>query len=282
MFKNLCELLNTQVIKGEITTNGNCFLHALEYALRNGDIGSHREDLFNKTRREVASFAIQKIKSQKRKLLAEFKQVERNEEEMTRFYDAFDERIHFLQDFKTNKEYSNEDIIYYAALYKQVNLCIVEEEGPHRMALISPNLPLTSKNTLFFVHSNGNHYNTFEYPIHVSSELLYALKHLQAPSEFKEYTITIKDFILEDLMKKIVSNRINRRKTENLLLAQSLAKGTNQSRTLRQIKTQTLRSRKNHNLARSLAKGTNQHKLYKLLKTPSQVTRRSVKPNKNL
>jgi hypothetical protein len=61
------------------------------------------------------------------------------------------------------------------------------------------------------------------------------------------------------------------------LLAQSLAKGTNQSNTLRQIKQQTLRTRKNQNLARSLAKGTNQHKLYKLLNT----SRKSTKSNTN-
>jgi hypothetical protein len=96
MFKNLCDLLKTHVVHGEITSNGSCFLHALEYALGNCDMIANRQDLYQKTRRQVAAFAIEKLNQQQETLLAEFTTVPRNDEEMARFYESFEERLDFL------------------------------------------------------------------------------------------------------------------------------------------------------------------------------------------
>lgn len=259
--------MKTRVVHGKIISDGNCFIHALEYALRNCDVYATRPGLYNKTRREVATFAIEKLREQEPELLAEFKEVPRNDEEIARFYQTFEERLDFLERFKTNKEYSNEDIIQYAALLKNKILCIVEEEGDHRVSLICPDIPFTPNNVLFLVHSNGNHYNTFEYPIHVSMELIRALKNLKVETVSSEYTLTMKDFTLKQLLSLLLKNRMNRRKTNNLKLAQSLAKGANQAYLLEKAKSNTLRSRKNQNVARTLAKGTNQQKLLNQHKT---------------
>ena len=216
MFKNLCDILKTRVVHGKITSDGNCFFHALEYALGNCDLIPNRPDLYDKTRKEAAFFAIQKIKRQERSLLDEFKQVSRTDEDIARFHQTFEDRLDFLDRFKTNKEYSNEDIIQYTALLKRKILCIVEEEGDHRVSLICPNIPFTSKNIVFLLHSNGNHYITFQYPIHVSDEMVYALKHLPVETVSKEYVITIKDFTLDKLLTFVLTSRIHRRKTENI------------------------------------------------------------------
>lgn len=217
MFKNLCDLLKTHAVHGKITSNGNCFFHALEYALGNCDLDANRPDLYDETRRDAAVFAIQKLKRQKRGLLTEFNQVKRSDEDLARFHQTFEDRLNFLERFKTNKEYSNEDIIQYTSLLKRKVLCIVEEEGDHRVSLICPNVPFTSKNIVFLLHSNGNHYITFQYPIHVSEEIVYALKHLPVETVSKENVITVKDFVLEQLIHFIVTSRFQRRKTKNQL-----------------------------------------------------------------
>lgn len=217
MLKNLCDILKTKVVKGKITSNGNCFLHALEYALGKCDMVANRQDLYNKTRREVAAFAIRKIKQQKRGLLDEFNEQHRQDEEIARFYETFEKRIYFLERFKTNKEYSNEDIIYYAALLKRKILCIVEEGGDQRVSLICPDIPFRKENILFMLHSSGIHYESFQYPIHVTDEMAYVLKHIQYGTVITEGIITIKDFLLSQLISFVVNARVNRRRTENRL-----------------------------------------------------------------
>lgn len=255
MLKNLCDLLKTQVVHGKITSNGSCFLHALEYALGNCDMIANRQDLYQKTRREVATFAIEKLNQQEETLLSELNEVPRTDEEIARFYEAFEKRLDFLEKFKTNKAYSNEDIVQYAALLKGKILCIVEEEGENRMSLICPNIPFQKENILFLVHSNGIHYESFEYPIHVSDEMVYALKHV-TNIELNEYTMKLKEFTLQQLLSFIVKNRMNQRKTQNLRLAQSFAKGVNQNEVWKRIKSNTLR-RKNKHLTHSLSKNKN-------------------------
>jgi len=148
MLKNLCDLLKTQVVHGKITSNGSCFLHALEYALGNCDMIANRQDLYQKTRKEVATFAIEKLNQQEEILVSEFNEVPRTDEEMVRFYEAFEKRLDFLEQFKTNNAFSNEDIVQYAALLKRKILCIVEEGGENRMSLICPNIPF--KKRIFF------------------------------------------------------------------------------------------------------------------------------------
>jgi hypothetical protein len=214
MLKNLCDLLETQVVHGNITSNGSCFLHALEYALGNCDMIDNRYDLYQKTRSEVATFAIQKLEEQEKTFLSEFNTVPRTNEELIRFYDTFDKRIDFLEKFKTNNAFSNEDIVQYAALLKGKILCIVEEKGENRMSLICPDIPFRKENILFLVHSERIHYESFEYPIHVSDEMVYALKHLQGV-DVMEYTMKLKEFTLQQLLSFIVTTRIRRRRTEN-------------------------------------------------------------------
>lgn len=251
-FENLCDLLKTELVTGKITTDGNCFFHALEYALGNCGIGSTHPDIYKKTRKMIASFAIQKLRRQERSLLTEYKKYPRSSEDLLRFKRTFEDRISFLEEFKTNDEYSNEDIIYYAALQKRKILCIVEEGGDNRVSLICPNIPFLKRDILFLVHSDGNHYNTFQYPIHVSEEMVYALKNLPVETISTEYIITIKDFTLDNLLEFIVSARIKRRKTENLL---------NKTGTLlkkSKIKINHFRSRKNKNIALRLSKAINQ------------------------
>jgi hypothetical protein len=213
MFKNLCDLLKTQVVHGNITSNGSCFLHALEYALGNCDMIPNRQDLYQKTRREVATFAIEKLNQQKETLLAEFNAVHRTPEEIVRFYETFEERLDFLEQFKANNAFSNEDIVQYAALLKGKILCIVEEKGENRMSLICPDIPFRKENILFLVHSDGIHYESFEYPIHVSDEMVYALKHLQGV-DVMEHTMKLKEFTLQQLLSFIVTTRIRRRRNE--------------------------------------------------------------------
>lgn len=274
MFKNLLNLLKTHVVQGKITTNGNCFFHALEYAIGNCDIDPNRQDLYQKTRKEVASFAIQKLKRQERGLLAEYKQVKRTDEEIARFYKTSEKRINFLEEFKTNKEYSNEDIIYYAALRKKKILCIVEEEAPNRVSMICPNIPFLKENIVFLVHSNGNHYNTFHYPIHVSEEMVYALKHLPVESVSKEYIITIKDFTLEQLLSFLVTYRVNRRKSKNIRTHRNLSssKSLAKSKLLNKTKPKpkTLKQRKEINHDYRTAKEMDETKTNKNTKTKTK------------
>jgi hypothetical protein len=243
MFKNLCELLNTHVVSGKITTNGNCFLHALEYALGNCGLLANRQDLYQKTRRDIAAFAIQKLRRQEKDLLKEYKKFPRSASDLERFKQTFDDRISFLEEFKTNDEYSNEDIIYYAALRKRKILCIVEEGGDNRVSLICPNIPFKKENILFMVHSQGIHYNTFQYPIRVSEEMVYALKHLPVETVSTEYIITIKDFTLDNLLEYIVASRVKRRRTESIL---------NKTNRIKKSKVNTLRSRKNKNSTKTM------------------------------
>jgi hypothetical protein len=216
MFKNLCDLLKTQVVHGKITSNGSCFLHALEYALGNCDMIANRQELYQKTRKEVATFAIEKLNQQKETLLAEFNAVHRTPEEIVRFYETFEERLDFLEQFKANNAFSNEDIVQYAALLKGKILCIVEEKGENRMSLICSDIPFRKENILFLVHSHGIHYDTFEYPIHVSDEMVYALKHLQGV-DVMEYTMKLKEFTLQQLLSFIVTSRIRRRRTNRIM-----------------------------------------------------------------
>lgn len=230
MLKNLCDLLETQVVHGNITSNGSCFLHALEYALGNCDMIDNRYDLYQKTRSEVATFAIQKLEEQEKTFLSEFNTVPRTNEELIRFYDTFDKRIDFLEKFKTNNAFSNEDIVQYAALLKGKILCIVEEKGENRMSLICPDIPFRKENILFLVHSSGIHYESFEYPIHVSDEMVYALKHLQGV-DVMEYTMKLKEFTLQQLLSFIVTNRIRRRRTEQRVnLSPSRTRRRNENR----------------------------------------------------
>lgn len=70
MFQHLCDLLKTRIIHGKITNNGNCFFHALEYALGNCGLVAN-QDLYDQIRREVATFAVQKLRQQENKLVDE-------------------------------------------------------------------------------------------------------------------------------------------------------------------------------------------------------------------
>ena len=82
------------------------------------------------------------------------------------------------------------------------------------MSMICPGVAFRKENIIFLLHSNGNHYETFQYPIHVSNEMVEALKNVDAVVS-KEYVIQIKDFTLETLMSSILSSRVKRRKTLN-------------------------------------------------------------------
>lgn len=255
MLKNLCDLLKTQVVRGNITSNGSCFLHALEYALGNCDMIDNRQGLYQKTRREVATFAIEKLEEQEKTFLSEFNTVPHTNEELIRFYDTFDKRIDFLKQFKTNKAFSNEDIVQYAALLKGKILCIVEEKGENRMSLICPDIPFQKENILFLVHSEGIHYESFEYPIHVSDEMVYALKHLQGV-DVMEYTMKLKEFTLQQLLSFIVTNRIRRRRNEQRVnLSPTRTRRRNENRT----SPSPSRRRKNENRIKSKINSKNKY-----------------------
>jgi hypothetical protein len=103
MLKNLCDLLKTQVVHGKITSNGSCFLHALEYALGNCDMIANRQDLYQKTRREVATFAIEKLNQQEETLVSELNTVPRTDEEIVRFYEVFEKRLDFWKNSKPTR-----------------------------------------------------------------------------------------------------------------------------------------------------------------------------------
>jgi hypothetical protein len=99
-------------------------------------------------------------------------------------------------------------------------LCIVEEKGENRMSLICPNIPFQKENILFLVHSDGIHYESFEYPIHVSDEMVYVLKHLQGV-DVMEHTMKLKKFTLQQLLSFIVTSRIRRRRTETRIMTKN-------------------------------------------------------------
>jgi hypothetical protein len=183
--------------------------------LGNCGLAANRQSLYDETREQVASFAIQKLIRQEPRLLAEYKEIPRSDTEISHFYQTYEDRLDFLERFKHNKEYSNEDIIQYSALFKRKIICIVEEEGDNRMSMICPGVPFRRENIIFLLHSNGNHYETFQYPIYLSDEMIDALKNLPVETVSKEYIMTMKDFTLDDLMSFILSERVKRRKNLN-------------------------------------------------------------------
>lgn len=216
--KNLCELLKTDVLYGEIITDGNCFFHALEYALGNCDLEANNKRLYKKTRIEVATYAIEYLKQDFPRLMKEYKEQPRSRRDIERYKEWTKKKLRFLERFKTNNEYSNEDIIYHAAMMKQKILCIVEEEEPNKMSIVCPNIPFTRDNIVMLVHSGGNHYNTFEYPIHLPKDFIYALKNYKMgpfDSLMEEHGITVKDITLGRLLDFIVESRLRHRRTKN-------------------------------------------------------------------
>jgi hypothetical protein len=243
-FKSLCDLLKTEVVHKKIITDGNCFFHALEYALGNCDLEANQSKLYRNTRIEVATFSIQDIKRNFPEELKKYKEEQvRTKNDIERYKEWTKKKIRFLERFKTNNEYSTEDIIYHAAAMKKKILCIVEEEIPNKMSIICPNIPFLRENIVMMVHSGGNHYNTFLTPVYLSKEFVHALKNYKLgpfDSLMEENGVTVKDITLDRLLSSIIKSRLTRRRTIN--------KNSSKTKTSKSRTSKTFKTRKKLNL----------------------------------
>lgn len=174
----LTTMLKTQIRYGTITTNGNCFFHALEYALGNCLIDDRQSPLFNQTRQHVSELLIGKYENELNEIQ---KQIQRTRNPvLLRERIGIQQKIAFMYHFMHSLEYSTEEVIYFSALLKEKVLFIVRDQmfdGEFQTTLIVPEgISITRDNVLVMIHSNGNHYNTLTYPLTLSDKFLKMLR----------------------------------------------------------------------------------------------------------
>jgi hypothetical protein len=168
------------ILEHRITTNGNCFFHALEYALGKCELDA--KDLTEKERR---------LLNEDRTSVSELLKVLYNNEHNS-VVDSTDRKIvqnkfNFVNKFsKTNVqplEYSTEPVIFVTAMMKSKILVVVDTEPlpgnttQFGFSLIEPpGVTFTKENLVILIRSDGNHYNTLKYPLVIPDVFMKNLK----------------------------------------------------------------------------------------------------------
>jgi hypothetical protein len=178
----LTTMLKSQIRNHVITTDGNCFFHALEYALGNCLIDDRKNPLFNQTRIQVSELLLGKYEHELKELQ---KQIQKNRNpRLLRERIGLQRMIAFIHHFMNSLEYSTEEVIYFSAMLKEKIFLIVRDQpfdGEFQTTLIIPEgVSITRDNVLVLIHSNGNHYNTLTYPLTLSDKFLNMLRRYNA------------------------------------------------------------------------------------------------------
>ena len=209
----LTTLLESKIRYNAITSDGNCFFHALEYALGNCDIGDKKNPLYNQTRQEVSDLLIAKY-NEDLDLMDLVNEVDTKNHWVE--IERIQEKIKFMQHFRNSYVYSTEEVIYFSALLKKKILFIVREEpdpdgfvGDFQTTLIIPKgVPIRPENVLVMIHSDGIHYNTLQYPLKITDKFLTMIRRYNDSPDGLRFTdvpgISIKVGILKTVLRHYV------------------------------------------------------------------------------
>jgi len=228
----LTTMLKSEIRYDTITTDGNCFFHALEYALGNCRIDDTRSPLFNQTRQHVSQLLLGKYLEDLREVQQRMQRL--RSPALLKDRIRIQRKIAFMHHFMNSLEYSTEEVIYFSALLKDKILFIVRDQmydGEFQVTLIVPDgVTFTRDNILVLIHSNGNHYNTLTYPLTRSDKFLNMLQKYHTSEDDQRSTdvdgVHIKFGILKHVLKYYDGLAELRKETQirtNHAMAQRLA-----------------------------------------------------------
>ena len=159
------------LMKGKITTDGNCFFHALEYALGNCQLPDKKHRYLNRDRLAAvdALRSIYEPESERLHQLNWLSDAQRSE--MIDLDRKLAELVQLEDTTGRDYEFSTEDIIYITAFLKGKILFILEcepipdrNEVQYGFTLIAPDgIDLTEENIVILTRTGRNHYDTLNY-----------------------------------------------------------------------------------------------------------------------
>ncbi len=197
----LLRLLDTSIVKNSIIGNGNCFFHALEYALGNCPLrdrdSTQPNPIYKQSRHELCQFMRERYERELRKAQDpyEIKKLQRQLYEIQLFREP--DRPQPERPRPETWIYATETFIFHAALLKRKVIVIVREDSPFMTTLIQPDgIPLTKETILFMIHSGKEHYNTLQYPLQITDALISMIQSFSTYGDcsvIREEEITIKE-----------------------------------------------------------------------------------------
>lgn len=218
----LMELLNTRILHRAVINDGDCFFHALEYALNRcplvpedkKELTAEEKYPFIKrsTYKDTRTQVSQQLKDNYEvKLVELISLIESNETNLSntrsdtlKEIDNLNKLIQEMTAFEKGQQYATEEVIYQTAIHKGKILLIVQESPNPYISLIHPNgIPLTKKNVIVLLRSSHQeHYNTFAYPLTIKKEFLRMLSRFESNTEtvFEVEGVTLKDATLNRVL----------------------------------------------------------------------------------
>jgi hypothetical protein len=184
----LMTILNNKIVHHQIIINGNCFFHALEYALgkcKIDDIDDKHNNLYNKTRQEVSDLLLEQYNKELdpetlfQKYLDDIDDIddiESIEQKMFKDIEEINKKIRFIRRFRTSLVFSTDEVVFFSALLKKKVLFVVREqkelENFQTTLIIPQGVEIKKENILVMIHSDGLHYNTLTYPLNLSDKFV--------------------------------------------------------------------------------------------------------------
>jgi len=162
------------ILKNGITNNGNCFFHALEYALGNCTLDEQSHPLLNQDRHTAVSLLRKIYESEYGRVFDSNQAFESKDREL----DELSEKVEFLEKFDKvtgqNYEYSTEEVIQITAYLKEKILFIFDvepippENTQYGFTLIEPiGVEFKKENIVILIRTGQNHYDTLRYPLDI-------------------------------------------------------------------------------------------------------------------
>jgi hypothetical protein len=165
------------ILKNRITTNGNCFFHALEYALGNCDLlDDDRIDRLAMSDRWTASIALENLYNDEYTSVRSSGNDASKERELNTVKEKIQFALRFPHPTGKNYEFSNEDVIYVTAGFKSKIIFILEDapipdkndHDQYAFTLIEPpEVPYAKENIVILIRTGTNHYDTLPYPLRI-------------------------------------------------------------------------------------------------------------------
>ena len=159
-------------IKYEITSNGNCFFHALEYALGNCQINDTENVLFNDDRTLTGNTLIDMYQAElvRLNLLDETNRISNEEIARRKTLREKIKRLNKFIDTSGRLVYSEEDEICLNAFFKKKILFIIDCTnipgylGEYGFTLVKPDgIDLIEDNIVIMTRTARQHYDTLDY-----------------------------------------------------------------------------------------------------------------------
>ncbi len=175
------------LLKGKITEDGNCFFHALEYALGNCPLSDKKHPLLNEDRLDAVR-ALRRIYQPESNRMHSKRLTNSNKRELGDLDHKLAELVELEDLTGPNYAFSTEEVIYMTSFLKQKILFILEcepipERGTHQygFTLILPKRIKSRdlvgwENLVILTRTGGNHYDTLKYPLDLPDRFVNTLR----------------------------------------------------------------------------------------------------------